>query len=165
MKLKFLSIPVLAALLALSSCESAPKGGENNEETTTEKVEEVVEEVIEEVVEEIDPMEDKGIGPVTSVELGAEIDEALVAKGKEIFDAKCSACHKVDKRYIGPSPAGIMDRRTPEWIMNMILNPDEMVAQNAQAKQLLAEYSSPMANQNLTEEEARNVLEYFRTLK
>ena len=164
MKLKFVSIPVLAALLALSSCDNATQqGGETSQETTTTT--EIVEEVIEEVVEEIDPMEDKGIGPVTSVELGAEIDDALVAKGKEIFDAKCSACHKVDKRYIGPSPAGIMDRRTPEWIMNMILNPDEMVAQNAQAKQLLAEYSSPMANQNLTEEEARNVLEYFRTLK
>jgi hypothetical protein len=156
MKLKFLSIPVLTVVLALSACDNATQqGGETSEETTTTT----------EVVEEIDPMEDKGIGPVTSLELGAEIDDVLVAKGKEIFDTKCSACHKVEKRYIGPSPTGIMDRRTPEWIMNMILNPDEMVAQNAQAKQLLAEYSSPMANQNLTEEEARNVLEYFRTLK
>lgn len=157
MKLKFLSIAVLSALIALSSCDSTPKeGGETKEETTT-----TVEET---VVEKIDPMQDKGVGPVTSITLG-DLDEALVTKGKEIFDAKCAACHKVDKRYIGPSPAGVLDRRTPEWVMNMILNPDGMVAENAQAKQLLAEYSSPMANQNLTEEEARNVLEYFRTLK
>ena len=162
MKLKFLSIPILAAFLALSACDNGQKGGETQEETTS--IEEIVVEVIEEVLEEIDPMQDKGIGPITSVTLG-DLDDALVAKGKEVFDAKCSACHKVEKRYIGPSPAGIMDRRTPEWIMNMILNPNEMLAQNAQAKQLLAEYSSPMANQNLTEEEARNVLEYFRTLK
>jgi len=112
----------------------------------------------------LDPMEDKGIGPVKSLTLGP-IDDAMVVKGKEIFDLKCSACHKVEKRFIGPSPQGVLDRRTPEWIMNMILNPDVMVQENAQARQLLMEYSAPMANQNLTEEEARAVLEYFRTLK
>lgn len=112
----------------------------------------------------LDPMEDKGIGPVKSLTLGP-VDDAMVAKGKEVFDLKCSACHKVEKRFIGPSPQGVLDRRTPEWIMNMILNPDVMVQENAQARQLLMEYSAPMANQNLTEEEARAVLEYFRTLK
>ena len=46
------------------------------------------------------------------------------------------------------------------------LNPDEMVQKDPLAKALLMEFNgSPMANQNLTEEEARSVLEYFRTLK
>ena len=112
----------------------------------------------------IDPMEDKGIGPIQSVTLGP-IDEAMVAQGKEVYDAMCTACHKLEKRFIGPSPVGILDRRTPEWVMNMILNPDVMVKKNAQARDLLAEYMAPMANQNLTEEQARAVLEYFRTLK
>ncbi|MCP4457361.1 MAG: cytochrome c [Cytophagales bacterium] len=108
---------------------------------------------------------DYGIGPVSSFELPAEVDADLVAKGMEIFDAKCTACHKVDKQFIGPEPKGILTRRTPAWIMNMILNPDEMVQKNHIAKQLLIKFNgSPMANQNLTEEEARAVLEYFRTL-
>jgi hypothetical protein len=47
--------------------------------------------------------------------------------------------------------------------MNMILDPDKMVKENPAAKQLLAEYLSPMANQSLTETEARAILEYFRT--
>ena len=48
----------------------------------------------------------------------------------------------------------------------MILNPDEMVQKNEIAKKLLMEFNgSPMANQNLTEEEARAVVEYFRTLE
>jgi cytochrome c len=45
----------------------------------------------------------------------------------------------------------------------MILNPEEMVSENQIAKELLAEYLAPMANQNLTEKEARLILEYFRT--
>ena len=107
-----------------------------------------------------------GIGPIKSVDLSPEIDEALAAKGAEVYQAKCTACHKPDKKFIGPAPTGILDRRTPEWVMNMILNPEEMIQKDPIAKQLLIESNgSPMANQNLTEEEARSVLEYFRTLK
>ena len=42
------------------------------------------------------------------------------------------------------------------------MNPNQMVKENAQARKLLSEYISPMANQNLTEEETRAILEYFR---
>ncbi len=110
-------------------------------------------------------LSNKGIGPITSLELPAEIDQTMAAKGAEVYKTKCTACHKIGKKFIGPAPNGIFERRSPEWIMNMILNPDEMVQKDPDAKALLMEYNgSPMANQNLTEEEARNVLEYFRTL-
>ena len=116
------------------------------------------------VEEEADPMENKGIGPITSVTL-AEVNQELADEGLKVFGEMCTACHKVEKKFIGPSPKGIMDRRSPEWIMNMILNPDEMVIKDPIAKQLLIEANgAPMANQNLTEEQARAVLEYFRTL-
>jgi cytochrome c len=47
--------------------------------------------------------------------------------------------------------------------MNMILNPQEMVERHPVAKQLLAERMTFMANQNLSVEDARAVLEYLRT--
>jgi len=107
----------------------------------------------------------KGVGPVSSLELADAIDEAMATKGKEVFDMKCVACHKTEEKFIGPAPKGILDRRTPEWVMNMVLNPEEMVQKDPIAKFLLIEYNlAPMANQSLTEEEARAVLEYFRTL-
>ena len=108
----------------------------------------------------------KGVGPITSVELGADIDQAMATQGADVFKKMCTACHRPDKKFIGPAPTGILERRSPEWVMNMILNPEEMVQKDALAKELLIEFNgSPMANQNLTEEEARAVLEYFRTLK
>lgn len=116
------------------------------------------------VAEEMDPMENIGIGPIDELEFDEEIDAEMAATGNEIFDAKCSACHKAHKRYIGPTPKGIYERRNPAWVMNMILNPDEMTQKDPIAKALLAEYASPMANQNLTIDEARAVAEYFRTL-
>ncbi|WP_338358750.1 cytochrome c [Yeosuana marina] len=109
---------------------------------------------------------DKGIGPITSVDLGSEINQAMVTQGQGIYNKMCTACHRPNKKFIGPAQAGIMERRTPEWIMNMILNPEVMIQKDPLAKELLAEFNgAPMANQNLTQEEARAVLEYFRTLK
>ena len=107
----------------------------------------------------------KGVGPITSLELADEIDQAMADTGKEVYDRMCLACHRVGKKFIGPAPDGILERRTPEWVMNMILNPEVMVKEDPLAKELLMEFNgSPMANQNLTEEEARAILEYFRTL-
>jgi cytochrome c len=107
----------------------------------------------------------KGVGPIKSVTLNAEIDQALASHGADVFKQMCTACHRPDKKFIGPAPSGILERRAPEWVMNMILNPEEMVQNDPLAKELLIEFNgSPMANQNLSEEDARAVLEYFRTL-
>lgn len=151
MKLKVFAIALIAVFV--TSC-----GGDvKKEDSTSKELEKKTE------LKEIDPMQDKGVGPITNITL-AEIDETMVAEGKALFKAKCSACHKVSKRFVGPPMAGITKKRTPEWIMNMILKPEVMVVENAAAKKLLAEYLAPMANQNLTENEARLILEYFRTL-
>ncbi|KAA5539983.1 c-type cytochrome [Adhaeribacter rhizoryzae] len=107
--------------------------------------------------------EGKGVGPVKTVDLGTGIDQALADKGKAVFESKCTACHKFGDRYVGPDLAGVTERRKPEWVMNMVLNPEEMVQQDPTAKELLGEFMTQMPNQNLTEEEARAVLEYFRT--
>ncbi|OFX94524.1 MAG: hypothetical protein A2X04_06520 [Bacteroidetes bacterium GWF2_41_9] len=106
----------------------------------------------------------KGIGPVTSISLGG-INQSMVDQGIELFNAKCSSCHKPLVKYVGPAPLGVLNRRDPEWVMNMILNPNVMVENDAVAKELLKRYLAPMANQNLTQDEARKILEYFRTLK
>ncbi|HTL04702.1 MAG TPA: cytochrome c [Gemmatimonadales bacterium] len=106
---------------------------------------------------------ENGIGPVKEkVELGP-LDQALAAKGKALFETKCSMCHKMDTTYVGPGLGEVTARRTPAYIMNMILNPQEMVERHPIAKQLLAERMTFMANQNLSVEEARAVVEYLRT--
>ncbi|HER39851.1 MAG TPA: cytochrome c, partial [Salinimicrobium catena] len=123
-------------------------------------------ETVEEAVEttaEADDMSNKGIGPITSLQVGDNIDAAMATKGADLFKNMCSACHKMDKKFIGPALTGVTERRAPEWIMNMILNPEEMIKKDPIAKKLLVESNmAMMANQGLTEEEARAILEYFR---
>ncbi|TPE44119.1 c-type cytochrome [Pontibacter mangrovi] len=107
--------------------------------------------------------EGKGIGPVSSVEVGDAIDETLAAEGKSVFESKCSACHQLsDQKIVGPGLAGVTERRKPEWIMNMIMNPQEMTQKDPTAKKLLAEHLTQMTNQNINESDARALLEYLR---
>lgn len=110
-------------------------------------------------------LDNKGVGPIKNLDFPDEIDQEMAARGQAKFDAICVACHMVDQRMIGPAMKGVYERRSPEWVMNMILNPDGMLKEDPIAKALLKEYNNAiMLNQNLTEEEARDVAEYLRTL-
>lgn len=102
-----------------------------------------------------------GIGPVDEEITLNEINSDMVEKGAQIFKTKCSACHKMDDRYVGPALGNVLDDRTPTYVMNMILNPDQMVKEHPEAKKLLAEYMTSMPNQNLTQDEARAIVEYL----
>jgi mono/diheme cytochrome c family protein len=111
-------------------------------------------------------LDNKGVGEIKNVELSAIIDNSMVKRGASLFKSNCTACHKTDKRFIGPNPTGILERRSPEWIMNMILDPQLMTEEDQCAMDLLVEFNgAAMANQNLTKDQARDILEYFRTLK
>ena len=104
---------------------------------------------------------EQGIGPVRDLEL-APLDEELATAGEEAFTLYCSACHKFEERYIGPELGQVLERRRPEFVMNMVLNANEMVARHPVVREMLAEYFTPMAQQNVSEEEARAILEYIR---
>ena len=110
-------------------------------------------------------LENKGIGPIKDLVFDSTIDDAMVAEGATAFKQKCSACHRAEGKLIGPAMKGIYERRHPAWVMNMLLNPTEMVKEDPIAKALLAEYNNIlMINQNLSQEEARAIAEYLRSL-
>ena len=110
-------------------------------------------------------LDSKGVGPVRSVVLAETIDSSLVETGSVLYQQKCTACHKLGEKFVGPPPNGILKRRSPEWVMNMILNPENMLKEDQLTRDLFMEFNgAPMANQGLTREEARAILEFFRTL-
>jgi cytochrome c len=105
---------------------------------------------------------DKGVGPVKELKLGP-LDEKLVARGKQLFADRCAACHGLDKAMTGPALGDVLKRRSPEFVMNMILNTAEMLQKDEIIKKLVAKFSMPMPPPGLTSDQARAVLEYFRT--
>lgn len=104
----------------------------------------------------------KGVGEIKNVTLNDPLDQSMVKRGKAIYDMKCSACHKLSsKRVVGPGWAGVSEKRSPEWIMNMITNVDVMLEKDPAAQKLLEECLTRMPNQNVTIGDARDVLEFI----
>ncbi|TDS12829.1 cytochrome c [Maribacter caenipelagi] len=163
------SITVIFALILIGCGGKEEKKKEGfsvtREKSKTEKPAETVTTTNSVMASERVDLENKGVGPITSVTLAPDIDAALAKKGEEVYAQLCLACHRTEKKFIGPAPTGILNRRSPEWVMNMILNPEVMVKEDPLAKDLMAEFNgAPMSNQGLTEEQARSILEFFRTL-
>ena len=153
---------VSAIVLGLSSCGSGtanPPATSQTAETTAPQSSDNTETA---PAAKADPATDMGVGPIKEKLSLAPINLKLAAKGEKIFKDNCSACHKIDKRYVGPALGGVTKRARPEWVMNMILNPTQMTQQDPVAKDLLAQFLTQMANMNLDKDQARAVLEYFR---
>lgn len=104
-----------------------------------------------------------GIGPITErMEISDEIDEEMKMRGQEIFEMKCEMCHNMEGRMVGPALGDVAERRTPEYMMNMILNPGGMAKNHPEGQKLVQEYMSVMPFQNVSEEDARALVEYLR---
>lgn len=105
----------------------------------------------------------KGLGKFTNVELTHPLDQKMIAGGKGIYDMKCGSCHKLtEEKLVGPGWKGVTDRRAPEWIMNFVTNTEQMLEKDMEARNLLEVCLVKMPNQNLSDEDARNILEFMR---
>ena len=89
--------------------------------------------------------------------------EPQAVAGKVAFESKCLACHSVgggDK--MGPDVLGVTKRRSEDWLAKWLKSPDQMLKTDPDAQAMLKQYKVPMPNQNLSDEEVRQYLEYFK---
>jgi cytochrome c5 len=100
---------------------------------------------------------------VKEVALTNPLNTDWVKVGQGIYDMKCLACHKLTgEKLVGPGWMGVTKRREPTWIMNMITNVDMMLEKDPEAQKLLEQCLVRMPNQNLTQEDARKIIEFMR---
>jgi mono/diheme cytochrome c family protein len=105
----------------------------------------------------------RGAGKFTKVDIGASLDKTMSDAGQKVYEVKCASCHKLtDEKLVGPGWKGVTSRHSPEWIMNFATNPDEMLEKDPKAQAMLEICLVRMPNQNLTDDEARHVLEFMR---
>ena len=104
-----------------------------------------------------------GIGPIgEEMDIPEEIDMDKVERGQQVFRTRCSSCHRMEGRHVGPPLGTITDTRSPEWIMNFTLNPGENIRNHPRGDALLREYLTEMPQQNVDEDQVRAILEYLR---
>ena len=153
---------ILALLMLIPFLYVACNG--NNEEQTEQTSDQATAEQIDEqqLIEDYDPNRGLGDFDETNVELGA-LDNAMAEKGERISQTKCMSCHKLsDERLVGPGWKGVTERQTPHWIMNFITNPDPMLDVDPELQSQLEMCLVRMPNQNLSDTDAREVLEFMR---
>lgn len=151
MRTKIFSLATLAVLFLLTSC------GSNDKKTESEPTE-----APKSMIADVPKDDGQGVGKYKNITLAA-IDDKIADQGKILFNSKCSACHKpTDKKVVGPGLKGVTQRRQAAWILNMITNPVEMTKTDPTAKELLATHLTQMTFQDVSGEQAKQILEYLR---
>ena len=154
-------IIICSLALFFASCGGA---GDNNQNSATDEPA-ATEETTDETADSENPPYDpnRGEGKFHDVELSASLDKELAAKGEKISEMKCLSCHKLtDERLVGPGWSGVTSRHQPAWIMNFMTNTDVMLDKDPKAQAMLEICMVRMPNQNLSDDEAREILEFMR---
>lgn len=159
-KIASITTLLLSAIIVISfSLHGCGSSGEN-----LRADEEEMDPYLQEFQERLTPFEQEhGIGPITErIEIDDEINQEMVMRGREIYTMKCEVCHSSNQESVGPSLGNAFEQRSPEFIMNFILNPGENVLNHPIGLDLLAEHNVQMPYRDVTRDEARAVYEFLR---
>lgn len=147
-KTTFIAAALILALLACTSKKEAENSAKNSPTPS----------------EAAAPQSEVHGTEVKSIELTNPLNKDWVAAGKATYETKCLACHKLSsEKLVGPGWAGVTKKREPVWIMNMITNVEMMLEKDPEAQKMLEECLVRMPNQNVSQEDARKIIEFMRS--
>jgi len=85
------------------------------------------------------------------------------AKGKELFNSLCAACHKLDAKATGPALRGVAERHDREWLYKWVKNSSDMIKSgDAEAVKLFNENNKQVmtAFPQLSNTDIDNIMAY-----
>jgi mono/diheme cytochrome c family protein len=93
-------------------------------------------------------------------------EAAAISAGGQLFNANCKACHRVDRKLVGPALGGVYDRAPSiDWIKNFVHNSSSVIASGDDyAVKLYNEYNKTQmtAFSNLKDADIMNILAYIK---
>jgi mono/diheme cytochrome c family protein len=102
-----------------------------------------------------------GLALTLTISLTAFSQDA--AKGKEIFNANCAACHKLDAKATGPALRNVAAKYDKEWLYKWVKNSGELIKSgDAQAIKVFEENNkvAMTAFPQLSNEDIDNIIAY-----
>lgn len=96
-------------------------------------------------------------------QLFAQESDNSITKGKKLFNTHCAACHKVNKKAVGPALKGVSTKYDKEWLYSWIKNSSNLIKSgDAQAVAIWEEYNkTPMTIfPQLSNEDIDNIIAY-----
>ena len=88
-----------------------------------------------------------------------------VKEGQALFKSKCTSCHAVQKKLVGPALAGMTERHSEEWLVKWIHNSQALIASgDATAIALFEEYNKSVMTSftDLSDDQIKNIIAYVK---
>ena len=98
-----------------------------------------------------------------STTIPVQAQNADPAKGKELFNSLCAACHKRYKKSTGPALFGVTDRHSTDWLYSWIKNSSALIASgDSEAVAIYEEFNQTPMNSfpQLSNGDIDNILAY-----
>lgn len=105
--------------------------------------------------------------PVRQADYASAPQLRNISKGEQLFRTRCTSCHTITGKEpadaLGPDLIGVTKQRDPEWLLNWLRAPDQMLAdEDPLAMALLEKYNGlPMPNLRLNRKEVDDLLDYI----
>jgi len=102
----------------------------------------------------------------SAAQANSRVDPGLAKQGGKVFQNRgCFACHTIGRSgntAEGPDLAGVTDRRSHEWLVSWLRNPNAMFGSDAAADAMFEQYHHvKMPNMHLGESEIAALISYL----
>ncbi len=88
-----------------------------------------------------------------------------VKEGQALFKSKCTSCHSVLKKMVGPALTGMSERHSEEWLVKWIKNSQALIASgDPAAKAIFEEYNNSVMTSftDLSDDQIKNIIAYVK---
>ena len=89
--------------------------------------------------------------------------EADIDLGKKLFNTNCAACHKLNKKAVGPALSGVTEKYDKQWLYDWIRNGSQLIRdEDPQAIAIWEEYNRSVMTYypQFSDEDIDNILAY-----
>jgi len=120
--------------------------------------------VLASAVRAMDPDQRAKAQPIEKASTATFVDDPSNLPGQALFVKTCGGCHTVGKgRRVGPDLTGVTTRRTRDWLVSYIMEPEKVRAKrDPVAMALAAQYPTVrMPNLGLSELDSSDVIAYI----
>ncbi|MGE8244145.1 cytochrome c3 family protein [Sphingobacterium sp. GVS05A] len=88
-----------------------------------------------------------------------------VKEGEKIFKSKCTSCHAIDRKVVGPALKGVPDTKSEEWLIKWIRNSQALIATgDAEAVKIFEEYNKSVMTSftDLSDDQIKSVIAFIK---